>query len=105
MPWTTLPATAVWARCGAAVAWLIALVACKVDTTSVCAILPCGFPQAQVGLSLVGFPPGRVDRSAPVGSGFRGTFRVGDSVTLYLVRSLGPGSVPADTVRTGSRGP
>lgn len=27
--------------------------------------------------------------------------RIGDSVTLYLVRSLGPGSTPADTIRTG----
>ncbi len=100
MPRTPPHAPSVWARRAAGVG-LVALMACTVDTTSVCALPPCGLPQVQVGLSLVGFPPGRVDRSAPVAGLFRGTFRVGDSVALYLIRSLGPGAVPADTVRTG----
>ena len=99
MPWMPPHATAVWARSAAAVAWLVTLVACTVDTSSVCAIPPCGLPKVQIDYTLVGFPPERVDRSVRVGSGFRGTLRVGDSVTLYLVTTYGPGS-STDTTRT-----
>lgn len=86
---------------GALACFLPTFGACKADGAQGCVIGPCGPPAVSLGLSLVGFPPGRVDRSTVVGSGFRGTMRIGDSVTLYLVRSLGPGSTPADTIRTG----
>ena len=73
----------------------------KVDTTSVCVIPPCGSPPVANGLSIVRFPPGRVDRTAAVTLGYRGTMRVGESFTLYLVNSFGPVAAPADTIRTG----
>ena len=89
--------------CAFAVAALVSaatLGGCKAEITTGCVLGPCGPPSVGNTLSLVGFPQARVDRNTVVGDGYRGTLRVGETVTLYLVKSLGPGAPTADTIRT-----
>jgi hypothetical protein len=78
---------------------LASLGGCGFDTTSVCAIPPCGAPSGGSNLSLVGFPPGRVDRTTLHTGGYHGVLHVGDEVTLHLERSAGTVGSPVDTVR------
>src|SRR6476646_8896812 len=96
--------TPTWKRTqvSAALLCVATLGACKVESKGhVCVLGPCGPPDVHYALSVVGFPPGKVDNSAVVNGGYRGTMHVGESVTLYLINSLGPGAPGADTIRTG----
>lgn len=84
--------------CVAPLAIGFALTACTVDTSSVC-IGVCGPSALQKSVWAVGFPQGRVDRTALGPSGYyRGRLPVGQSVTLYKIRAEVPG-FPADTMR------
>lgn len=76
-----------------------AVAACgHIDTSSVC-IADCGPPTLQKSLVAVGFPQGRVDRTAVGPSGYyRGRLLVGESVTLFVISTNLPG-FSADTIR------
>jgi hypothetical protein len=51
---------------------------------------------------VAGFPVDHVDRNTVVNNaGYRGTIRVGETVTLYLVKNFGYGASPVDTLRQG----
>ena len=66
---------------------------------------PCGSRGPTRELVILGFPPERVDRSAPLPQGgFQGELRVGESATLYLVGAPAGRlvDVPLDTIRTAA---
>lgn len=91
------------ARLAALALAVSAVVSCHSGNSDGCLIGPCVLAPPAMHLSLVGFPPNGVDRGTVVSGGYRGTLRVGESVTLYVVRSFGPGATPADTIRTDVR--
>ena len=78
---------------------VLAVAACgHIDTSSVC-VADCGPPALQKSVLAVGFPQGRVDRTAVGPSGyFRGSLPVGKSVTLFAISTHLPG-FSDDTIR------